>query len=164
MFLFESIGHTSKTEFVSQRYGLNNFSPQKDTREIFDLEDAANLWKTYPYVGNKFCTIYAGKGFGGYADWTYENFDAKLSIRNDHAEDFEPFTVGTYGLCIRCGCEIAERLYGSCCKEYADDDDEVMCDGCGEYVHDTYPVINSAGNRSYVCGDCRDGYYDTNLS
>ena len=72
-------------------------------REISELEGAVNLWKTCDYVGNLLCKIEPGKGFGGYPDWQYEEFDAKLSIRSDHEFDFEPFEVGTSGLCICCG-------------------------------------------------------------
>ncbi len=99
-------------------------------RELSALEHAPNLWKTCSYFGNSHCTIRTGEGFGGYADWTYEDFDAKLSIRADHAGNFEPFTIGTYGLCIDCGCEIDAWLYCSDCNE--EEEDEEMCDECEE--------------------------------
>ena len=69
-------------------------------REIAELEQAPNLWKTYTYFNNTQCTISAGTGFGGYPDWMYQNFAAKISIRSDKADSYEPFFVGTYGLCI----------------------------------------------------------------
>ncbi len=92
-------------------------------REISSLEDAANLWKTYDYFNNSLgCNIYAGEGFGGYQDWTYKDFAAKISLRNDHEEDFMPFEIGTSSLCIVCGEENNSHLYCSEC--YPSDDDE----------------------------------------
>jgi len=131
-------------------------------REISDLEGAPNLWQTYTYFNNTHCTIGIGVGFGGYADWVYKDFDAKLSIRNDHAEDFNDFYVGNFGLCIECGCEIDERLYCSDCKESDEDNDEdesELCDECDQYFSNTYPVYDSRGNTIYVCAGCRDRYY-----
>ncbi len=129
-------------------------------REISDLEEALNLWKTFNYCNNSKCTISAGDGFGGYPDWLYDNFDAKLSIRNDHAEDFMPFTIGTYGLCIECGREINRHLYCyDCNSDEYDDDEEEQCDECGEYFNETYTVTNSNGHEISVCANCRDRYY-----
>ena len=71
-------------------------------RELSELEDVPNLWKTEKYCGNKhFLHIGCDHDFGGYADWPHPDFDAKISIRNDHAHDFQTFNFGTYGLCIR---------------------------------------------------------------
>ena len=125
-------------------------------RELSALEHVPNLWKTYAYCGNPYCSIDIGEGFGGYADWTYENFDAKISIRNDHAEDFQNFSVGTYGLCLHCACEIDEKLFCSDCDE---DDEGETCEDCGEIVSATYLVYNRSGNERYVCADCRDENY-----
>lgn len=130
-------------------------------REISDLEDAPNLWQTYTYFNNNRCTIGIGTGFGGYADWVYSNFDAKISIRKDHTEDYESFYVGNYGLCIECGCEIDERLYCTDCKEPDDEaeDESERCEECDEYFHNTYPVHDCNGNEIYVCVGCSDRYY-----
>ena len=73
-------------------------------REISMLENVPNLWKTYPTVGEKSFCVERGDGFGGYPDWEYENFDGKVSIRADHEEDFRSLVVGSYGLCVSCGC------------------------------------------------------------
>ena len=130
-------------------------------REISDLEGAANLWQTFNYYGNKHLNIDIGQGFGGYPDWTYKDFDAKLSIRNDHAGDYGSFKIGTYGLCICCGCEIDSKLYCyDCSPGDEDDDDSCTCDHCEEDCDETYPVYNSAGSLIYVCEDCRENYYD----
>ena len=93
-------------------------------RKISALEDAPNLWKTQDYIGNPYCKIQPGLGFGGYADWLHETFGAKISIRNDHAEDFRAFIVGTYGLCVHCGAEIRERLYCRDCVDFDDYNEE----------------------------------------
>ena len=127
-------------------------------REISALEDAPNLWLTVDYNDNKYCEIRPGIGFGGYADWTYSDFESKISIRYDHANDFKPFDVGTYGLCIQCGYEISRKLYCYDCREYSDDEYET-CDDCEEDCRDTYPVHNNEGTVIYVCHNCRDRYY-----
>ena len=130
-------------------------------REISDLEDAPNLWKTIKYFNNSKCVINIGDGFGGYPDWIYKDFDAKISIRNDHADDFKEFAVGTNGLCIACGDEIESKLYCyDCAPNNSDDDDESeQCDDCEGYFHDTYAVYNCDGEEIYVCADCRNRYY-----
>ena len=135
-------------------------------RELSALEHAPNLWKTYAYCGNPYCSIDRGEGFGGYADWTYEDFDAKISIRNDHMEDFQNFSVGTYGLCIHCACEIDENLYCSDCNEEEDEENEEneenedeTCEDCRETVSTTYLVYNSSGHELYVCADCLAEHY-----
>ena len=72
-------------------------------RELSDLEGVPNLWATEKYCSNKHAIhIPCGSGCGGYADWTHSDFNAKISIRNDHSHDFQSFEVGTYGLCISC--------------------------------------------------------------
>ena len=86
-------------------------------REISALEDVPNLWKTYPYLNGKEHCVSIGCGFGGYADWNYSDFDAKISIRADHENDYETLEVGTYGLCICCGEETEIGLYCDDCKE-----------------------------------------------
>lgn len=123
-------------------------------REISALEEVPNLWKTSPYLGGKENCVEVGYGFGGYADWTYTDFEGKVSIRSDHKNDFVPLTVGTYGLCIRCGDENEDGLY---CNECRDDN---ICDECGEHFSGE---LNSAydchGNRIYVCDECLDEYF-----
>ena len=124
-------------------------------REPSELEGMPNLWKTYSYVGNEFCDIRAGVGFGGYQDWTYKDFDARISIRHDHAEDFKAFEVGTYGLCISCGRQIDSKLY---CDECGSEGDRVCAD-CGERCTETYAVRDNGGGIIYVCWHCREDNY-----
>ncbi len=126
-------------------------------REISALEDVPNLWKTYPYLDGKESCVTIGDGFGGYADWTFYDFDGKVSIRNDHENDYEPLEVGTYGLCICCGTKINHDLYCDDC-----DGGDQYCDDCGSRFHDgdLTRVHNSCGREIYVCEDClRDNYY-----
>ena len=85
-------------------------------REISALEGQPNLWQTFKYYGNNKIEFVSGDGFGGYEDWTHEEFCAKVSIREDHANNFKPFEIGTYGLCIKCGQEICDRLYCHYCR------------------------------------------------
>ena len=125
-------------------------------REISMLEDVPNLWKTYnSYNSDKSHLVRIGTGFGGYADWTYSDFDGKISVRTDHEEDCQPIYVGTFGLCICCGTEIDEKLYCGDCG------DEEMCDECEEYFnHDDLVEVNDGrGNTLMVCHNCRDDCY-----
>lgn len=128
-------------------------------REISMLEGMPNLWETSLYCkGHEGC-VETGYGFGGYPDWTYENFDAHVSIRKDRVDDYEPLTVGAYGLCICCGEETRDGLYCSDCKDSGHESS--MCDHCEEYFddEDLYPVRDENGNTIYVCASCRDSYY-----
>ena len=125
-------------------------------REISALEGVPNLWKTFPYVGNKLnCSITAGTGFGGYTDWTHEDFNAKLSVRFDHEHDFSTFSVGTYGLCIQCGKEISAELYCDSCQT----DSAEICDECEERCHSLTGVYNRHGEYVHVCDDCLNEWY-----
>ena len=122
-------------------------------RELSELEEVPNLWKTGAYCGKYYDCVKVGDGFGGYTDWTYEEFNGKVSIRNDCENDYEPLVVGTYGHCICCGEKISENLYCHNCNSGK------RCEECGEYVSDTYEVYDSHGYTRYVCDYCRDEYY-----
>lgn len=126
-------------------------------RELSELEGVPNRWKTYTYCENRpeGTTIHRGCGFGGYPDWKYSEFDAKISIRLDHKDDFKAFDVGTYGLCVQCADEIKEYMYCDNCRHRA------CCEDCGEYFDedDLHIVHNRYGDEIYVCSDCREGNY-----
>ena len=124
-------------------------------REISELEGVPNLWKTYAYVDNTLCTIKAGEGFGGYQDWIYRDYDAKISIRNDHLNDFETFKVGTYGMCVGCGARIERGLYCRSCEPGGDE----VCDECGERCTQTWQVYDSGGQIISVCANWFDENY-----
>lgn len=126
-------------------------------REISMLENVPNLWKTYPTVGEKSFCVERGDGFGGYPDWEYENFDGKVSIRADHEEDFRSLVVGSYGLCVSCGCETS---YGVYCEDCKDGRGGNYCECCEEYVdEELYSARDRRGNWTEVCENCRDEYY-----
>lgn len=135
-------------------------------REISALEDVPNLWKTRLCVDDEDGYIFddcvsAGVGFGGYKDWTYKDFDAHISIRADHADDWEPLTIGTWGLCVVCADETNMGVYCSDCKDGCRHE-TYTCDECGEDFDDEddlYTVRNSRGQEILVCEDCRDRYY-----
>ena len=128
-------------------------------REISALEGAVNLWQTYKYHNNSHCIIGTGEGFGGYADWFYSDFDTRISIRKDHAEDYQSFDLGNYGLCIECGREISAHLYCTDCEVEDDEDSDEQCDECEEYFESTYPVYDLDGASIRVCAACRNQYY-----
>lgn len=125
-------------------------------REISMLEEKPNLWKTCKFYGSDFAIdIYASEDFGGYPDWTYENFDAHVSVRKDRAEDFEELEIGATGLCICCGEEISSGLYCDNCKQ-----GENYCEHREEYTRgDLYEVHDGHGHTLMVCEDCRESHY-----
>ena len=123
-------------------------------REISEIEDAPNLWKTSKYCGNDEVALPAAYGFGGYTDWTYPSFNAKVSIRADHADKFDLFEIGAFGLCVKCGADINKGLYCSKCQQ----DDSETCDECGEHCDERYAVRDGGGNVIYVCESCFNEY------
>lgn len=128
-------------------------------REISAVEKVPNLWKTYPCCGHeKGQCVETGVGFGGYPDWLYEQFDAKVSIRADHKDDYERLTLGTSGLCIKCAKETSHGLYCENCKEEARE----YCIHCEKYYNpdDMCTVRDSHGNEIQVCSECRDLHYN----
>ena len=148
--LYNTYGGTCGTQAESKLY--------RDLvqRELSALEGVPNLWKTEKYCGNKHgIHIACGCGFGGYCDWTHPDFDAKISIRRDHEHDFEIFDVGTYGLCISCGCEISNGLFCDDC----DHDDCELCQECENYCSETWEVFNHRGEVIRVCESCLDEHY-----
>lgn len=130
-------------------------------REISALERVPNLWKTYPYVGReKEHCVRIGDGFGGYPDWTHENFDGKVSIRADHEDDYETLTIGTWGICVHCAGETSHGVYCRDCDGSYDDDRE-CCDCCEEYYDsdDMWTVHDHRGNEIRVCQGCLENHY-----
>lgn len=124
-------------------------------REISLLEKVPNLWKTVSSTGDKFNWVGTGYGFGGYADWMYEEFDGHISFRNDFDESCsKPLQVGTYGLCICCGDEIKAGLYCDDCKN-----GPYVCDDCGERCDELNTAYDRNGNEIQVCNDCLDERY-----
>ena len=120
-------------------------------RQISQLEGVPNLWKIEKYCGNKRgINIYSATGFGGYEDWLYPEFDARISIHQHHLDDFQTFDIGTYGLCIICGEETSEGLY---CDE-CDPEGRETCDECGCRTDSITGVLNQYGERIYVCPNC----------
>ena len=122
-------------------------------REFSELEGVPNLWKTFPYCNNKkHIEIGCCEGFGGYPDWSFEQFDAKISLRSDY-EKGTTFNVGSSGLCISCGKEISAGLLCDNCKHL------YTCDDCEELCDETYEVHSYNGDVLYVCYECRQEHY-----
>lgn len=126
-------------------------------REISALEDAPNLWKTTASTGDRSHLVVPGCGFGGYCDWTYDNFDGHISTRIDYSADSAPLKVGTWGLCVMCGCETNHGVYCEDCDPEAENRE--ICECCGEVADELYTVHDSDGEEILVCETCRDEHY-----
>lgn len=125
-------------------------------REICELEGVPNLWRTHHSYEREYSRfVEQGEGFGGYPDWIYDNFDCHISFRTDcDMETVEPLIVGTYGLCVKCGCETSE---GMLCEDCNHGDER--CDECGEWCDETFLVYDPRGYEQYVCINCRNDNY-----
>lgn len=126
-------------------------------REISALENVPNLWKTTSSTGDRWDLVCVGDGFGGYHDWTYPDFDGHISTRVDFDRDANPLEVGTWGLCVMCGCETSHGVYCEDCDP--ENRDTEMCDECEEYAEELFDVRNSRGVWIRVCERCRDENY-----
>jgi hypothetical protein len=128
-------------------------------REISALENMPNLWKTkQSYDGAYEHLVEIGRGFGGYADWTYSDFDGHISVRNDcDPENAKPLVVGTYGLCVKCGDEIEDPDNGMYCDDCKQGGE--WCEDCEEYCHETFLVYDPRGHERYVCESCLNENY-----
>ncbi len=125
-------------------------------REISMLEGVPNLWKTHSSFGDYSDYVEAGDGFGGYCDWTYDNFDGHISFRADcDVENVDPLEVGTYGLCVQCGCEIDHGMYCTDCENSS----RYYCDRCEERCSETFTVHGRNGDELEVCERCLNDYY-----
>jgi hypothetical protein len=124
-------------------------------REISFLENAPNLWKTFPSTSEKSDYVGRGEGFGGYADWEYPEFDGHISFRNDcDIENVPVLEIGTYGLCIVCGNEIQKGLYCYRCEEK-----KFTCDCCEEGCSSLTRAYNTIGEEIYICERCLEESY-----
>jgi len=101
-------------------------------QQIAFCENAIDYWYTFRYYNNKHnVQLDTGYAFNGYPDWQYNNFNAMVSIRKDHTENFHNFLIGTKGLCIACGYPTGV-------------DDGLFCDECidnycgDDYIDDDY--------------------------
>ena len=148
--LYDTTGGTNGAQALSKEY--------RDLiqREISALEESPNLWRTFRYCGQDDVIFDEHEGFGGYADWTYSEFDAKVSVRADCEDSYETWEIGEYGLCICCGCETSHGLYCDDCN-----DELPTCEDCGERYSedDLYRVYDEYGHERLVCEDCRDNNY-----
>lgn len=124
-------------------------------REISFLEEKPNLWKTYPYRRKdmEYC-VETGDGFGGYADWTYSEFNGKVSIRTDKKDDFHPIRVGTWGICVNCACENNNGVYCDDCNP-----GNYCCDYCDNGCNETTTAYDRGSNPIEVCDECLDQHF-----
>jgi len=132
-------------------------------RELSELEGVPNLWRTLRYYGSEYKRLVReGDGFGGYPDWIYEDFGARVCIRADHDNEdvFEHrLVIGTYGLCVKCGEECSQGVICDGCKEPVYD---YYCAECGDGFDDEddlYRVHDQHGNEVMVCESCLGRHY-----
>ena len=135
-------------------------------RAISEGENAVNMWKTTNYDESGF-QIQEGYGFKGYCDWLeFSGSTIKISVRSDKAafyadrrNRYEPFTVGTHGLCVNCGEEIESDIDGHQCLNCSDNRER--CAECGKLIDEDEVtwVYDQCGNCVPVCEDCLDSYY-----
>lgn len=126
-------------------------------RVICEAEGSVNLWKTSDYDISG-VDLYEGEGFQGYRDWLeFSGATIKLSIRKDKADNFKTFTIGTYGLCVKCGDELYNKDSHNC----EDCDPRERCYHCEEWFDEDEVtwVINRHGDSVPVCGDCLTNNY-----
>lgn len=128
-------------------------------REISAIEGVPNLWKTYPYVGHgKEHLIKSAMDFGGYPDWIYDEFDAKVSIRSDCEDSCESLKIGTLGICVCCADETNYGVYCHSCEPCEDLGYCYDCeDECSE--DELCTVYDRHGIERLVCQFCRDEQY-----
>ena len=143
-------------------------------REISMLEDVPNLWKTVLATGERSGWVDVGHGFGGYADWTYADFDGCVRGCNELEAAYD--TRGNE-VHVCSGCLDSNYRYCEVCSRYHDNGDMrhvdgrdicssclsehyVKCRDCREWVKrwDTYGVYARNGYSAQVCGNCRGGY------
>ena len=127
-------------------------------REISACENAPNLWKTFKYYNNDKCVyLDSGNGFGGYPDCIYQDFNAIVSIRNDHYDNYRIFNIGTYGLCIVCGDLCSNGLYCSGCEN----EHRYCCEECEDSFDECEmtQVYNRYNELIWVCENCLNEYY-----
>ena len=125
-------------------------------REISFLEEKPNLWNTYSYCGRgkEYC-VEQGEGFGGYADWTYTDFNGKISIRKDKEHDFKPIRVGTWGICVNCACKNNDGVYCNYC-----DPGSNYCEYCDSNCHEeTTTAYDRTNSPIEVCNECLDEHF-----
>lgn len=122
-------------------------------RELSTLENAPNLWKVTDFIDSEYETIIKSKsGFGGYEDWRIPEFDAHVSLRDDHKDDYEGFEIGEAGLCVCCGEPISEKLYCPDC----DPDYVGTCDWCEAPAYQLFTAYAADGREVEVCESCLD--------
>ncbi len=155
--MYDSTGGTTGVHALSKTYR------ELVQKEISQLEDAPNLWETITYYDNAHgIEINPYGNFGGYPDWEYAEFAAKVSIRNDHKNNFKNFSIGDIGLCMHCARPTSQGVVcDDCSREIKDSIDYVDCDECGTaYPRDELEeVIDYDYTVSHVCGECRRAHY-----
>ena len=155
--LYNTSGGTNSN---SARVKIYREAVQKVISECTGLP---NKWKTVLYRGNDYCfTMYKGEDFGGYPDWTFREFNAKLSINKTLIDengrvDIHDMTAGGDGICAGCG-EYLQEGDGIFCKDCINEK-KCFCECCDEYVEETYTVYDEDDNPLEVCRDCLDEYY-----
>lgn len=135
--------------------------------EIAKLEGFESKWMTGKATAKMYeDLVKANHGFGGYPDWTFPDFDARVSVRKDLRDIFEHdddercehrLYIGEAGLCIVCGDTTSFGLY---CSDDCKGGGRV-CDDCRELVDNSelYTAYDEHGDEVHVCDDCLSENY-----
>ena len=125
---------------------------------ISELENVPNVWKIKESSRNYRDYAIADDDFGGFADWTYNNFDARICILDALAETAETLVIGKAGICVSCAEETSEGMYCESC------DKSETCDDCGdreneENMYFVYNRSRSWREERHVCSWCFEQHY-----
>ena len=123
---------------------------------ISDAEGIPNLWNVYKATKNNLYNSIIDKNdyFGGYPDWEYDDFCAKIIVhRNTNIKDAEKIHVGHSGICIVCGERTSEGLY---CSNH--DFTSYYCEEC-HTMHNIrrdqmHTITDENGIMRTICDDC----------
>ncbi len=126
--------------------------------EICKIEGALNTWKAQAFdVGKHSRYVEKCTWFGGYADWQYPQFGARIMRRKDspvYDDSYEilPLKIGESGMCLCCGEDICEDIICDKCEKLgrcADCDMDLTNSGA-----EGFWAIDEDGESRYVCMNC----------
>lgn len=125
-------------------------------RELSFLEQKDNLWTTIPsYSQEGGEIICADDRFGGYEDWTFQEFGGRLCLRRGNDKAYKQLHIGAAGLCVTCATLVESGMYCDACRS------SYYCDWCEEYQStEVNTAYNGAGEEIRVCDYCLEDSFE----